>query len=520
MKKQKTAIMVALMITAHLVFLIVLGTQKINYHVDEFLTFGLANHPDSIHLSLEDGKQYQGIGAFQDYLTADPDHLFDYRNVWENQKMDVHPPLYYSVIHTISSLVPDVFSKWIGLIPNFICMVVIDVLLFLTARRILGRWEMGFLVMIINGFSLMTLNMAMFIRMYAMLTACVVTIGALHVAYFRKPKLDVKFYAGLFAGTVLGVMTQYYFLIFLFFLCLFFGIRLLCQKRWKDAAGYAGTMALSGIAAIGIFPAMLEQIFGSGQRGQEAFSNFGLLEGYYANLKEYYRILSDQLFGGEFFAVLLLLGVCLLMQLKKRHSGFQAWKRVINQELAMLTVAVAGYLMLVSKIAPYQTDRYVMPVAPYILLIIISVLYKLMQKCFGKEKHIRIGICIAAIFSVFLILEQARLGVFYTYKDTKAYVDIAKTYQKSPALYVYDVPWMTLPNVEELKHYRDYKFAKEENLGQVLRQSPEKKFVLYISKSLDNKKIIQEIMDKKKRSYSYTMIYSKDYANVYVLEEV
>ena len=507
------------LIAVHLLFLVALGNQKVNYHVDEFLTYGLSNHPGSIHLSFEDGKTYQGIGGFQDYLTAAPGNLFDYKNVWENQKMDVHPPFYYSVIHTISSLVPGTFSKWIGLIPNFICMVMIDLFLFMTARRILGRWESGVLVMAINGLSLMNLNMMMFIRMYAMLTACVLAIGALHVAYFRKPKLDVKFYIGLLAGTVWGVMTQYYFLIFLFFLCLYFGVRLLCQKRWKDAVGYAGTLAAAGAVSIGIFPEMLEQIFGSGQRGKEAFSNFGLLEGYYTNLKEYYRILSDQLFGGEFFAVLLLAAVFLFMLVKKGDSLIQIGKSVIGHELAMLAAAAGGYVMLVAKVAPYQTDRYVMPVSPYILLIAVSVLYKLMEKCFGKDRQIRIRICVAAVFLTFMVLEQNRLGMFYTYQDTQEQLDIAGAHREESVLYVYDVPWKALPNAEELKQYRDYQFTKEENLDQVVKSMDQGKFVLYITKDLNQEEIIQKVMDERNEPYSCTMIYAKYNANVYALEK-
>ncbi len=515
MKKKKIVWVVTVFIVMHLIGLIGLGTQKVNYHVDELLTYGLSNHPGSIHLSFEDGKRYQGIGAFQDYLTAKPGNLFDYNNVWENQKMDVHPPFYYCIIHTISSLTPGTFSKWIGLIPNFICMVFIDVFLFLAARRILKSWKSGVLVMAVNGVSLICLNMMMFIRMYALLTACVLAIGALHVAYFRKKKLDVKFYISLLVGTVLGVMTQYYFLIFLFFLCLYFGLRLLFQKRWKDAMGYAGTLVLAGAFSICTFPDMLEQIFGSGQRGKEAFSNFRLLEGYYENLKQYYHILSDQLFGGEFFAVLLLIGVLVFLA----SGNDKKWKRVANHELTMLAVAVVGYVILISKIAPYQTDRYVMPVSPYILLIVISVLYKLMEKSYGKEKRIKIGCCIVGVFLIFSILAQNRLGVFYIYKDTKKQLDIAQAHRENSVLYVYDIPWKALPNVEELKQYRDYRFTKEENLGRVLEQMDEKRFVLYLTKNFNQEEMIQRIMDEKETLYSCEMIYSKDYANVYVLEK-
>ena len=45
------------------------------------------------------------------------------------------------------------------------------------------------------------------------------------------------------------------------------------------------------------------------------------------------------------------------------------------------------------------------------------------------------------------------------------------------------------------------------------------KFVLYITKDLNQEEIIQKVMDERKEPYSCTMIYAKDYANVYALEK-
>ena len=109
--------------------------------------------------------------------------------------------------------------------------------------------------------------------------------------------------------------------------------------------------------------------------------------------------------------------------------------------------------------------------------------------------------------------------MFYIYKDTKKQLDIAQAHRENSVLYVYDIPWKALPNVEELKQYRDYRFTKEENLGRVLEQMDEKRFVLYLTKNFNQEEMIQRIMDEKETLYSCEMIYSKDYANVYVLEK-
>ena len=41
---------------------------------------------------------------------------------WNNQKIDVHPPLYYyCLVYTAESLFRD-WVLWVGLLPNFVCL--------------------------------------------------------------------------------------------------------------------------------------------------------------------------------------------------------------------------------------------------------------------------------------------------------------------------------------------------------------------------------------------------------------
>ena len=62
----------------------------------------------------------QMYDAFMDYFTVQRGHEFDYATVWKNQSEDVHPPLYYVFVHTISSFFPGSFSKWFGLAVNIL----------------------------------------------------------------------------------------------------------------------------------------------------------------------------------------------------------------------------------------------------------------------------------------------------------------------------------------------------------------------------------------------------------------
>lgn len=92
---------------------------KENYHVDELLSFTLSNN-DTGWMHFEDGRKYNSEDLFESQFAAQTDRRFDYTTVWNNQAGDVHPPLYYAILHTICSLTPQRISKWQPAIINFI----------------------------------------------------------------------------------------------------------------------------------------------------------------------------------------------------------------------------------------------------------------------------------------------------------------------------------------------------------------------------------------------------------------
>ena len=78
-------------------------------------------------------------------------------------------------------------------------------------------------------------------------------------------------------------------------------IMLLAKKEWKDAGKYIGTLTAVGVACITIFPAMLTQIFGGSDRGQEAFQNVSNLTGVIEKLRDFFNIINREVFGTRFF---------------------------------------------------------------------------------------------------------------------------------------------------------------------------------------------------------------------------
>ena len=123
-KKSGTII---LYVTFFLLMVITIS-KKENYHVDELFSYGLSNNVGHITMIFDDGAKYDPADVYGKYLTVSNNrHKFDYRNVWINQKNDVHPPLYYMILHTICSFFPGTFSGWYAGSINIIFSVFISV---------------------------------------------------------------------------------------------------------------------------------------------------------------------------------------------------------------------------------------------------------------------------------------------------------------------------------------------------------------------------------------------------------
>ncbi len=238
------------------------------WYVDEVWSYGLANSEyapwmNDVH---GDGNIMGDVLTRDDlweYVTVNDDDAFQYGSVYYNQTKDNHPPLFYWMLHTVSSIFPNSFSKWIGLIPN-LCMYAGTLwLLYLLARRLFGSRTCAAATVLLYGLSPVGLAAMLMIRMYMMMTLFTVLLAYLIVCILQTPKW---YLFPLMAATIwLGAMTQYYFAIYAFFVCAAADLLLLSKKRFRDLFAFS-FCALAGILLMYLaFPACIDHLFHSGK---------------------------------------------------------------------------------------------------------------------------------------------------------------------------------------------------------------------------------------------------------------
>lgn len=256
---------------------IVIIAIKQNYHVDEMFTYGLANSTgQSLHPEWKTAPYiYESPeSAFKEYTAVQAGERFNFANVWDKQSADVHPPFYYVLVHIISSIFIDSCSKWIAGAINIAFLL----LTFLMMRKILCLFECDEkekdLISIFFIISTGMMNATSYLRMYVM-AMFMVTLCAWWILRSVNEERSVKFYVSMAVLAVCGALTHYYFLLYLFFISLFFGLYLIINRKFLDAVKYIVAMLVAGGGSCLIFPAMLQHIFMGGYRGEESFEKLG-----------------------------------------------------------------------------------------------------------------------------------------------------------------------------------------------------------------------------------------------------
>ena len=114
MKKREKMIDILILVCALQLFLSLFWAGKKSYlFMDELFSYAAANRAEGTAAELP-ANEWLDENWLLDYVSADPDHTFEYSIPYRNQATDVHPPLFYLFLHTACSFVPGDFSYWAG----------------------------------------------------------------------------------------------------------------------------------------------------------------------------------------------------------------------------------------------------------------------------------------------------------------------------------------------------------------------------------------------------------------------
>ncbi|MBQ8133307.1 MAG: hypothetical protein IJ192_02680 [Clostridia bacterium] len=520
--------------------------QKKGYHSDEIFSYGLANgfYEPFIHADYIYQAEYKNVDEWvsgdvlRHYITVQPGEQFRYDSVWYNQSQDRHPPLFYTVLHTICSFFPDTFSPVFGYIINYICFVVMQIFLYKLARNMLKSKYLAVLVCALWGFSAGAIDLTIFIRMYCMVTMWTVIFMYLHSElYRRKDPVGVKMYISLAVVTACGALTQYLFFFVAFVTAVFFCIYYLAKKQMKSFLKYGFSVLGGVVLEIIVFPYTIKHFFFDPMEKMSVDfpKQLNLLSNYI--LRDILGIKgSEHIFlihalpGLVLIAVIFSIPILFLLRDKPFVKNFFSGLRNIRnfrikkvfaaiwhdiQKIHPLFYVCLISVLTISCITAYQisffemmyVSRYVFVIYPLVVVLIVYLLYFILTRC--KIRKIILSVCIAAM-TIYTFYSNP---VTFLFDGQRTVDNLGALTAESECVFIepsYNQTWLidTLPiDLYQVNHvfvtYIDNSEETKKNLSKI---KTDKKVYLFINKACviadDNEKTIIYEDEKTKKAAS------------------
>ena len=404
-----------------LLIILYFAEQKDGLFVDEIWSFNLANN--YYYPFLRKGpdffNQWLTAGDWNKTLSVGYGNIFTYDSVVYNISHDIHPPLYFLILHTVCSFFPEQYSKWLGLIPNLFFFILSQIFLGVLVYKITKSKIRVLSTCLFYGFSWGAINTALFIRAYMLITLFGLVVINFHVSALEEEKdlkNEVVKLLGIYCFSICGILSHYYFLIFLFFLSIGFCLICVCKQKIKKAIIYAGVILLSLISCTIVFEPMVMQFKGKTSQGwhvNRAIQNF-FDASFFDRVELFIDYINNSIFGGLLFGVILLIIILVFKTLLNGDSYVFKLKlnTVAHYQNYLIDTKRCAYFLLFStmllytltiiKISPFTAPhgiRYLFIVFPLITLFTVNFIGALKEFC-NEEKLLMVICCLIVLFGL------------------------------------------------------------------------------------------------------------------------
>ena len=411
------------------------GFKKQGFYIDEYYIYCHANGTQT-GMDINAGE-WNDTDRYFGQLVSEGEENFDFRQTYETERNGTHPPLYYYLVHFVSSIFSGVFSKWIGLSINIAILLPIMILVNKIAWKLSAGNELVTLSsMFLFGLSTATISMTMLIRMYLLLALWTLLYAYIHIADLERDRLSVpRFLLPVFLCGFFGFLTQYFFLIIMFFISFVYAFYLLVScRRVKDVLIYGTTAVVSLICTYFPWSISYFHIF-KGPRGKGAFSQARNLSDCVRRLGVHLGYMNKMMFGGllPLFVVLLIVGTVLIVRRCieiKRSSGTPVLNKLSIPTRGFIMIALASIfnfivLSQVSLMDGIACFRHSYTSYSLFMILLPVGLYRLAGS-FGKKSEKNAYTVMIAAVSLILILGFVQKRVLFLYENEREAMTFAR----------------------------------------------------------------------------------------------
>ncbi len=489
----------ALIIVVQTVVYVLAGMGKAYFHMDEIYSYGLANHERVQIYETEGFYDTWHEGSYYDkYLTVEEDERGKFGPVYENQKNDVHPPLFYGLLRLGMEMTPGQFSKWTGIGLNILIAGVSTVVLWLVVKKMTGGQKVKSLVLTaVVALGMATISTVVYIRMYELLTLGILLTTWLHLKLLETREVKPRLLVAIGAVELMGALTQYYYWFYLAAMSVVFVAKYVREKRWKELRVYAATVVGTGLVSLVIWPFAISHMF-FGYRGEGVMATLLQPLTLLTNLWTYAGVLDEYVFHKLLLVVVLMIiviGGYVIVKQKKIKLGSGQGERML-----VVLAPTLFYLVIVAAASPFVALRYVAPVCGLLLALVLWSLWELLEGVSGKRRGSLIMAAGLIVLSVVMPL-YAGLEPDVTYPERKAWVEKIQELEDVPALYLMKTgdDWGFLNDILLMREINESYVAQdvgadEKKVREILRGTDlGKGLLVFINDGQENEKVLEAV---------------------------
>ncbi len=396
-----------IMIILHLLFVFGLQTQAL-IGGDGIFTYTLANNPyafeyiDPAYKYIPENNGWIDAGILRENYVVESYDRFNYSAVYFHQRLDNHPLLYYSLVHTVCSLFSGTYSKMVTMGINLIFLLGIDILFVKLFKKIYGTEKYAVVPFVCLFLSLIMQKLYLLPRMYLMLAFFCVWYLYIHWMLLANERWKKCWLIQMIFCIFLGTQTHYYFYVFagiVTMLTLFYFM----SRRYRYKIFnymYSGVIGIAGSWIL--FPWIIWHIFYNQMNKHTDVRPWS-----FEKLSDYVEFLNTVLFNGRgIVAVLILFVLFLTLVLNNKRKLDQNQQIAKEHQVFKWIIGISGGLFsliiytLDESIWYYSTPFYLVFIMFFSMVLIDLFRKVLKHKKFETTAVVLSAACLLIIFSV------------------------------------------------------------------------------------------------------------------------
>ena len=394
----KEVILVISIIIIQTIIFTIAGVNKSYIHMDEAYSLGLASYNK---IEIQDNDDFYNVwhnkDYYEDYLAVNEHEKLQFSQVYENQKNDVHPPLYYLILRIAMGFSIGNYSKWSGIIVNILIYAFITIFMYLIIKKILdgknNYKEKSAILALISSITLAGVTNAIYIRMYALSTLNITITTYLHLKLLNRKEKNNMLLIAIAISALVGSLTHYYYLFYLACIFIMFVIKYIKEKDFKMLGKYILAISIAGVLSLIIFPYSINHMF-FGYRGQGTIENLTNIPKFFGSIARYLLITNVYGFNNLLFILIIAsIGIVIYKRIKNKEIF-----SLKNRYVKYIALPTLFYFTLVAISSPFIELRYIMPICGMMFSIVVYYIVNILNNMV-KEKTLNI-----IIVSMFLLM--------------------------------------------------------------------------------------------------------------------